>query len=172
MQARDLKRELEEREGATGAKRRRADAGTAVSDEEDSADAPLAFPADLDADDSDDDDAASDDSSDDSSDDDEAEIRRELERIKAERAEAKAKAEAEAKEREELDRQKAVLMGNPLLAPSGAESASFAAKRRWDDDVIFKNQSAGEGDVNSKDTFVNDTLRNAFHRKFMNKYMR
>ena len=47
-------------------------------------------------------------------------------------------------------------------------STTFAVKRRWDDDLIFKNQAAGV-DKPKKGEFVNDLLRSEFHKKFMLK---
>jgi protein CWC15 len=41
---------------------------------------------------------------------------------------------------------------------------------RWDDDVVFKNQARGEPKPAKR--FINDTIRNDFHRKFLNKYMK
>ncbi|KAG6503757.1 hypothetical protein ZIOFF_036081 [Zingiber officinale] len=41
---------------------------------------------------------------------------------------------------------------------------------RWDDDVVFKNQSRGE--TKAPKRFINDTIRNDFHRKFLHKYMK
>lgn len=41
---------------------------------------------------------------------------------------------------------------------------------RWDDDVVFKNQARGETKVAKR--FINDTIRNDFHRKFLQKYMK
>lgn len=46
-------------------------------------------------------------------------------------------------------------------------AADFSVKRRWDDDVIFKNQARGTDDRNKKKEFVNDLLRSDFHKKFM-----
>jgi len=40
-------------------------------------------------------------------------------------------------------------------------------KRRWDDDVVFKNQARGTEDKNKKKEFVNDMLRSDFHKIFM-----
>ncbi|KAJ3011878.1 UNVERIFIED_CONTAM: hypothetical protein HDU68_001483 [Siphonaria sp. JEL0065] len=115
---------------------------------------------------------------DDDSDDDEAELMRELEKIKRERAEEKERLEREKREEEERVREEAMLAGNPLL--NGGTSAStssaivvsggFAVKRRWDDDVIFKNQARGV-EERPKKRFVNDLLRSDFHRKFMSKCM-
>jgi protein CWC15 len=69
-------------------------------------------------------------------------------------------------------------MGNPLLNLQAAlgvpgtprseagtsTTGSVAVKRRWDDDLIFKNQAAGLNEKPKKE-FVNDILRSEFHRK-------
>ena len=44
-------------------------------------------------------------------------------------------------------------------------------KRRWDDDVVFKNCSRAEPDKTVAN-FINDSLRNEFHKKFMDKYIK
>jgi len=88
--------------------------------------------------------------------------------------------EAEQKEKTDADREAEIAMGNPLLnlqaalgqTPSAASTTStstFAVKRRWDDDLIFKNQAAGISDKPKKGEFVNDLLRSEFHKKFMQK---
>ncbi|KAF2144318.1 uncharacterized protein K452DRAFT_325499 [Aplosporella prunicola CBS 121167] len=110
-------------------------------------------------------------SSDEEDDDDEeedetAELMRELEKIKKERAEQKAKEEAEKAAQEEEQREHDIARGNPLLNPK-----DFSVKRRWDDDVVFKNQARGTEDKKPKE-FVNDLLRSDFHRRFMSKYVR
>jgi hypothetical protein len=87
---------------------------------------------------------------------------RELERIKKERAEAKAKEERERAVEEEEQREIDVARGNPLL-----NARDFTMKRRWDDDVVFKNQARGTEDKNKKKEFINDMLRSDFHKKFM-----
>lgn len=46
-------------------------------------------------------------------------------------------------------------------------ATDFSVRRRWDDDVIFKNQARGTDDRNKKKEFVNDLLRSDFHKKFM-----
>ncbi len=110
-----------------------------------------------------------DDSSDGSDDEeDQAELMRELERIKQERvAEAERKADEERREREA-----AMLTGNPLLADvSDGCGADFSVKRRWGDDAIFKNQARDEPKHEAK-RFINDTVRNDFHRKFLKRYIR
>jgi protein CWC15 len=87
---------------------------------------------------------------------------RELEKIKKERAAAKAKEEAERAAEEDEQREIDVARGNPLL-----NSRDFTMKRRWDDDVVFKNQARGTEDRNKKKEFINDMLRSDFHKKFM-----
>ena len=89
------------------------------------------------------------DSSDEESDDEEAELMRELEKIKRERAEQKAREEAEQAKQVEDQREKDIALGNPLLNPK-----AFNLKRRWDDDVVFKNQARGTEQKGNKE-FVN-----------------
>lgn len=126
----------------------------------------------LDADVEDDSDApgnheSSDDESD--SDDDEAELLAELERIRAERAEQARAKEAEQAALEEEEARRAVAGGNPLLQDQLAGGKDdFRMKRRWDDDVVFRNQAASEPVRRKK--FINDTVRSDFHAKFMSRY--
>ncbi|KAF2634611.1 Cwf15/Cwc15 cell cycle control protein [Massarina eburnea CBS 473.64] len=120
---------------------------------------------DVDADDSSDSSDSSDDEDDEE--DETAALMRELEKIKKERAEAKAKEDAERAAEEEERREIDIARGNPLLNPR-----DFAMKRRWDDDVVFKNQARGTDDKNKKKEFINDMLRSDFHKKFMSKYVR
>ena len=131
----------------------------------------------VDADDSDDDDDDDDDNDDSDSEDDTAALLAELERIKKERADAAARREADDAERDALEKAEALASGNPLLdlkADDGSGDAmrddAFIAKRRWDDDVVFKNQTRGE--PRTKKRFVNDTIRSDFHRRFLNKYIK
>ncbi|KAF4598831.1 hypothetical protein EYR38_007239 [Pleurotus pulmonarius] len=123
------------------------------------------------------------DGSDDDSDDEEddtAELMRELEKIKRERA-----AEAERKEREQLASDSAardaeIATANPLLNLAAALGqtpgisttvpGTFTVKRRWDDDLIFKNQAMSGRDKQGQ--FVNDLLRTEFHKKFMAKFIK
>lgn len=109
-----------------------------------------------------------DDESDDSDDDDTAELMAELTQIKKERAQEEARKEAERKAQEERIRTENILSGNPLLNNKPAE---FKVKRRWDDDVVFKNCAIEEPDRKEK-PFINDTLRSSFHKKFMEKYVK
>lgn len=106
----------------------------------------------------------------------------ELNKIKRERQEEKERQEREAAEANAVDREAEIAMGNPLLnlqaalgkTPAGGSGSSvagssvtgsFAVKRRWDDDLIFKNQAVGVDDKPKKE-FVNDLLRTEFHREF------
>ncbi|KAJ3088734.1 hypothetical protein HK102_008056 [Quaeritorhiza haematococci] len=128
-------------------------------------------PKSLDADDTDDDDddegsnagrdsgSDSDDSDDDDDEDDTAELLKELEKIRKERAEEKERAERERMEEEMRQKEEEALTGNPLLAgASSSQPKDFSVKRRWDDDVIFKNQAKGQ-DGKVKPRFINDLLR-------------
>ncbi|KKA26765.1 hypothetical protein TD95_001707 [Thielaviopsis punctulata] len=119
-----------------------------------------------DNDDDGDDSEDSDDDSGDESDDSEAELQRELERVRREKAEKKAREERERALEEEDERAREIALGNPLL-----NKQDFSMKRRWNDDVVFKNQARGTEDKGKKE-FVNDMLRSDFHRRFMNKYVR
>lgn len=122
-----------------------------------------------DDDDNGDDDDDSDDSEDDSgdeSDDSEAELQRELDRVRREKAEKKAREERERAQEEEEERAREIALGNPLL-----NKPDYSMKRRWNDDVVFKNQARGTEDKGKKE-FVNDMLRSDFHRRFMSKYVR
>jgi len=125
--------------------------------------------SDLDA--SDDEDSDDDDDSDDE--DEEAALQAELAKIRQERAAAKAKEEAEAAAVEQAQMEEAALTGNPLLnsSASGATSSSGRVKRRWNDDVVFRNQAKTEPDQNKK-RFINDTVRNDFHKRFLNKFIK
>jgi protein CWC15 len=104
--------------------------------------------------------------SDDSDDEDEtAELMRELEKIKRERAEQKAREEQARLDEELAQKEEEALTGNPLLSSS---TGGFMVKKRWDEDVIFKNQAKGQDDKPKK-RFINDMIRSDFHRKFMSK---
>jgi protein CWC15 len=108
---------------------------------------------DIDKDDTDgDDDDDDSDSDDDSDDDEEAELQRELERVRRERAERREREERERAAAEEEQRERDIALGNPLL-----NKPDFNIKRRWDDDVVFKNQARGADDKGKKE-FVNVSL--------------
>ncbi|KAH6793466.1 Cwf15 / Cwc15 cell cycle control family protein [Perilla frutescens var. hirtella] len=98
--------------------------------------------------------------------DDEEALLLELERLRKEKAEQKEREERLQQEEELKAKEEQLLRGNPLLN----DSSSFSVKRRWDDDVVFKNQARGETKIPKR--FINDTIRNDFHRKFLHKYMK
>jgi len=110
----------------------------------------------------------SDEDEDDDEDDTEA-LLAELEQIKKERAEEKRRKEEEQLAEELKVKEAELLRGNPLLN-NPITASSFSVKRRWDDDVVFKNQARGE--TKTPKRFINDTVRNDFHRKFLHKYMK
>lgn len=161
IRTRDFRKELEDREGkgrpgrqVEHSKRLKLDQVPAAS---------------LDADDPlDDDDTSSDESED------ETEILlAELAKIKKERAAEMAKKEIERKQEEERIRMENILSGNPLLThySSGSGQQERKVKRRWDDDVVFKNCARSEPEK-KQNVFINDSLRSDFHRKFMEKYVK
>lgn len=97
----------------------------------------------------------------------------ELNKIKKERAQEETKKEHEKRQEEERIRMENILSGNPLLThySSGVGKTDHKVKRRWDDDVVFKNcaKSQPEKKIN---VFINDSLRSEFHKKFMEKYVK
>lgn len=105
---------------------------------------------DIDADDSDEAEDDDDDSSDDDSDDEEAELQRELERVRRERAEKREREERERQAAEQEARERDIALGNPLL-----NKPDFTMKRRWDDDVVFKNQARGTEEKGKRKEFIN-----------------
>ncbi|TFY78688.1 hypothetical protein EWM64_g5325 [Hericium alpestre] len=115
--------------------------------------------------------------------DDTAELLRELEKIKRERAEEKQRQEREENAQQQAEREAQVATSNPLLnlaAALGGQSpgvsttvpGTFAVKRRWDDDLIFKNQAMDTRDKGKNPQFVNDLLRTEFHKKFMSRFIK
>lgn len=137
-------------------------------------------PGNLDADDPQDNDDDSDASSDDDSDDDTAALLAELNKIKKERMQEAAEKEIEKAKEDERIRMENILSGNPLLnyaagpkaGVSTVAAADMKVKRRWDDDVVFKNCARSEPDRNPAGNFINDSLRSEFHKKFMDKYIK
>ncbi|KAJ2074256.1 auxilin-like clathrin-binding protein required for normal clathrin function [Coemansia sp. S155-1] len=163
----DLKRELAEAEQAHFRAKRNSDEGGSLSEEskaqlEDAKTRYIEMAQRLDAvsedDSSDDDDGGggseSEDDEDSDDEDETAMLMRELEKIKRERAEEKAREEQDALEQRLLDgdSKTSFLGDNPLLS-----KRDFSVKRRWDDDVVFKNQAQGD-DGKPKKRFVNDML--------------
>ncbi len=129
------------------------------------------------------------DESDDDEDDDEQELQAELDRIREERAAAQAKKLQEEQEMNERLHRDTALKSNPLLNSLSDESAKvcsltdqlrifhrfltlyliFQVKRRWNDDVVFRNQTKDEPE--HKKRFINDTIRSDFHRSFLKKFV-
>ncbi|KAH9067508.1 Cwf15/Cwc15 cell cycle control protein [Lactarius vividus] len=126
-------------------------------------------------------DGGDDEDDDDDEEDDTAELLRELEKIKRERAAEQARVEQAEAEATEAERDARIATANPLLnlaaalgnAPGINTTApgTFAVKRRWDDDLVFKNQAVGDKDK-PQGQFVNDLLRTEFHKKFMSRFIK
>lgn len=175
LRQRDFRKELEDREAkSSGSKSLPAGVRRAIEANS----APSKKPkldhvstANLDQDDPIDEDSSS---SDDDSDDDTAALLEELNKIKRERAQDAEKKEIEKKQEDERIRMENILSGNPLLTYSSGKagpSGTMKVKRRWDDDVVFKNCARTEPDRKTP-AFVNDSLRCEFHKKFMEKYIK
>lgn len=122
---------------------------------------------DADSDNSEEDSDDDDDSDEDEDEDDEEQLMRELEKIKRERAAQKAAEDAQTAARDQEQKEVDIARGNPLL-----NQRDFSVKRRWDEDVVFKNQARGADDEKKKGEFVNDLLRSDFHRRFMGRFVR
>jgi len=102
--------------------------------------------------------------------DEEAELLAELERIRQERAEEAAVLKATNAREEEEQLRAEVAAGNPLLEGKFSEHPDFTLKRKWDDDVVFRNQASKEPVQQRR--FINDTIRNDFHKRFLDRYMK
>jgi len=105
-------------------------------------------------------------SEDDDSDDEEAELQKELARLRKEKDDEKKKKEQREADEEAAKLNAEVLKGNPLL---NSGEGAFSLKRRWDEDVVFKNQARDLKKVQKR--FINDTIRSDFHRNFLKKYI-
>lgn len=173
LKHKDFRRELEEREGLAALEKdgkRPLDSASSSSKKprlEYQSLSQLDADEQLDDGDEDDDDVLNSDSDDDSEDDTQA-LLAELSRIKKERAAEESAREEDRKVQENQIRMENILSGNPLL--NAGKSTDFKVKRRWDDDVVFKNCAKGEHQ--NKKGFINDTLRSDFHKKFMEKYIK
>uniref|UniRef100_A0A1L8DI21 Putative pre-mrna-splicing factor cwc15 n=1 Tax=Nyssomyia neivai TaxID=330878 RepID=A0A1L8DI21_9DIPT len=175
LRNRDFRKDLEERERDTGTKSkattipipavvRRAIEQNASASKRPKLDQIPA--ANLDADDPVDGDS----SDSDDSDDDTAALLAELNKIKRERAQDTNRRDTIRKQEEERIRMENILSGNPLLNYSAAPRGDLKVKRRWDDDVVFKNCARYEPSKRTP-AFINDSLRSEFHKKFMDKYI-
>lgn len=188
LRNRDFRRELEDRERAARDKRTSSSSGSGSGSSSSSSSNAVAresgsssssssskkprldqiAPSNLDADDPQDED---DDASDSDDSDDEAVLFAELERIRRERAEEDARKQQERQEQEERIRMENIISGNPLLNLAAVPKSDMKVKKRWDDDVVFKNCAASEPDKTEK-SFINDSLRSEFHKRFMEKYVK
>nr|CAG4646710.1 EOG090X0IT3 [Macrothrix elegans] len=168
---RDLKRDLEERERSSKDKSDRRDKERSIKPPPQPVQKkPRSEITNIDADDPVDED--SEESEEEEDEDDTAELMAELQKIKAERAAEQARKEMEQRQEEERIRMENILSGNPLLNVSGKQVKSdLRVKRRWDDDVVFKNCSRAEPE-RKEIQFVNDSLRSEFHKRFMDKYIK
>lgn len=111
-----------------------------------------------------------DDSSNDSSDDDEeqeAALMAELARVRAEREQEAAKRRAEEEAAAAAGAEATAATSNPLLDLAGQTAGGV--RRRWDEDVVFRSQV--QPDHKPPRRFINDTVRNDFHRSFMRRYV-
>jgi len=167
----DLKRQLEEKERAAARKALKNVPENQGLDDEEIEKKRVKF-ENLDRDDPVD---SSSDSETDSDEDDTDELLAELAKIKRERAEEEQKRQQEQAEQSERLRSEKILHANPLIDIAGKLAGDeeggedFTVKRRWDDDVVFKNCAKSEEHKEEK-RFVNDTLRSDFHRRFIERY--
>jgi protein CWC15 len=54
---------------------------------------------------------------------------------------------------------------NPLIA----DTTDYSVKKKWWEETVFRNQAK---ELPKKDkSFINDSTRNNFHRKFLEKYI-
>jgi len=95
---------------------------------------------------------------------------KELEKIKKEREEESSRRRALDAATEAADREEQMLFGNPLLNQQAKSAPEFNLKKRWFDDTVFKNQAKTESKQQKR--FINDTIRNDFHKKFLMKYIK
>ncbi|CAA21276.1 Prp19 complex subunit Cwf15 [Schizosaccharomyces pombe] len=93
---------------------------------------------------------------------------RELENIKQERKREQMLQEEKNRALEQEKREREIAFGNELL--NKASSGSFQVKRRWDEDVVFRNTHKGVDDT-PRPGFVNDMLRSEFHKKFLARFV-
>ncbi|KAL0101701.1 hypothetical protein PUN28_019103 [Cardiocondyla obscurior] len=166
LRTRDFRKELEERErtekdkGSSGRRAIEPSRESTASSSAKRQKVDQVSAASLDADDP----LDEDESDSDSDEDDTAALLAELQRIKKERAAEQAKKEMEKRQEEERIRMENILSGNPLLNYSSQSGrVDMKVRRRWDDDVVFKNCARSEP-KKKHDVFINDSLRSEFHR--------
>lgn len=100
-----------------------------------------------------------------------AELERELEKIKKERKEEQDRKQREREAAEAAEAEREVMNANPLLAQTAEEEGGdFTIRRKWWEETVFRNQAKAEPQF--KKRFINDTLRNDFHKRFLNKFIK
>jgi len=171
IKKRDLKKELKNREKKLKSKTD----GAEVKDTEampiiqpplikqENTEEPKEFKVDpnLDADDSDSNSTSSSSGSDKDDAAEEAELMRELEKIKKEREEEQKRKQLI----EQEERNKIIMESNPLMTTQDA-----TIKKKWYEETIFRHQTKNEPVI--KKRFINDTTRNDFHKKFLDRYIK
>lgn len=199
VKKRDLKADLEQRERLAGKRSAGSSSSTASLNEQPpeallgqaeqshggSSKVQRLAPDPADADDGDDDEGGEnvaannpDDEDEDDDEDDEDELMAELERVKQERAEQRERTERERTQQQSEQERQSALAGNPLMGDlnnatstnSIGSDSSFAIKRRWYEEVPFRNTAQNE--PVRKKRFINDTIRSEFHQNFLRKYVR
>ena len=64
---------------------------------------------------------------------------------------------------------KVLMLYAPTFLSLAIFFVSIAIKRKWHDDVVFRNQQPINEKVQKR--FINDTIRNDFHKRFLAKYI-
>ena len=100
----------------------------------------------------------SDSDSDSDEEDEEAELLKELAKIKAERADEANRKRRAAAEQDKHELTQNAMSSNPLLMASNQ-----TVQKKWYEDTVFRNQAKNL--PKKKKRFINDTIRNDFHRK-------
>ena len=105
------------------------------------------------------------DSSDGEDEEEEEALLRELEKIREERAKEAVRKQEAMVEQEQMEQREAAQYSNPLLAP-GTQTVS----KKWYEDTVFRHQAKNV--PKQRKTFVNDTIRSDFHRKFLDRFIK
>lgn len=103
---------------------------------------------------------------------------REYAKLKAEREAERQKKDQDKLEELKKREQEEIMSSNPLLTSCMQSNVGksefggdgqYSLKKRWNEETVFKNQARNV--PQAKKRFVNDTVRNDFHKKFMNKFI-
>lgn len=91
---------------------------------------------------------------------------------RAEKEAEKKKAAADAVAKADEEAKAELIKNNPMLRKELGidDEPTFQVKRRWDDDVVFKNQARTEPKRQKR--FINDTVRSDFHKRFLDRYIK